>query len=601
MHFDRGLEQRVELLEADVAALKRLTTPQSISSRVSPPVPRALTEERPEASIPEPRPEPRVREHRDTWGDPDSEASVLGAWLARLGAIAIILGAAFAFKLAIERGLIDPALRVILGVAAGVGFIALGELSRRRDRLSLASALCAAGVVLLYLSILAGLLLYELLPPTVALPLLIMVAAVGGLLACFHSSIALAALSAVGAYLNALLLMEDASEPGFLYAYVAVVSTGFVGLGCFKLWRPINVLALGATWLLFFLSVGAADFATAFMFATLFFVVFAAATFISPLLSGRSPEKADAVLSIPSTLLYVVAATALLELSHPRWSAAFALLLTAIHVGLSYYAFHLFPNHILGWTMRGLAVALLALAIALQFDGLQMSLLWALEGALLAWLASRLEAPRETYLAPAALIILSLAGTGLQLLLSYRPERLLLTGESALIVLQVTVLYVAAHWLRGATRDGQTRAVSVAVAASLLTLTWLTAETIHQVARGGPLEATIPGTHSWIDSPLLGRPTVQFFLSALWSLYASALLATGIALRLRWARLTAVAVFGVVIVKMVTTDLSLLEGLQRTAAFIGLGVLLLVGSFLYSVLRHAISTSLLRDEADPAP
>jgi uncharacterized membrane protein len=94
---------------------------------------------------------------------------------------------------------------------------------------------------------------------------------------------------------------------------------------------------------------------------------------------------------------------------------------------------------------------------------------------------------------------------------------------------------------------------------------------------------------------------VQFFLSALWSLYASALLATGIALRLRWARLTAVAVFGVVIVKMVTTDLSLLEGLQRTAAFIGLGVLLLVGSFLYSVLRHAISTSLLRDEADPAP
>jgi hypothetical protein len=30
-------------------------------------------------------------------------------------------------------------------------------------------------------------------------------------------------------------------------------------------------------------------------------------------------------------------------------------------------------------------------------------------------------------------------------------------------------------------------------------------------------------------------------------------------------------------------------------------VLLLVGSFLYSNLRHAISTSLLRDEDDPAP
>jgi uncharacterized membrane protein len=79
--------------------------------------------------------------------------------------------------------------------------------------------------------------------------------------------------------------------------------------------------------------------------------------------------------------------------------------------------------------------------------------------------------------------------------------------------------------------------------------------------------------------------------------YASVFLAAGIVLRLRWARLSAVSLFGVVITKMVTTDLLLLDGLQRTAAFTGLGILLLIGSFLYGNFRDAISTSLLGEEA----
>jgi uncharacterized membrane protein len=593
MHSDE-LEARVGRLEADVAALERLLALQSNSFANSGPRPSAP---RPPTYVSEPPKVTRALERNDSWGDPGSEANVFAAWLARLGALSIVLGAAFAFKLAMDRGLVGPGLRVVLGVAAGLGFIGVGELARRRNHLSLSQALCAAGVVLLYLSILAGLLLYALLPPALALGLLIMVATAGGLLGIFHDSIALGALSALGAYLNALLLMENATEPTFLYTYLVIVSIGFVGLGCYKFWRPINVLALGSSWLILLLSAGTADFSIAFTFATALFVVFAAAAFLTPALSGRAPERADAVFSTSSAVVYVVVGTGLLELSHPRWTAAFALTLAVIHLALSIYAFHIFPNRVLGWTMQGLAMAMLTLAIALQFDGLQMTLLWAIEGALLAWLASRIAAPREAYLGSAALLVLSILGTCLQLLAGYRPEQLLLTEQSALILLQVAIVYAAARWLDGTASGARTRAIVVAIAASMLTLGWLSVETIYHVARGGPAETTIPGSYLLIDSPLLDRPTVQFSLYALWSVYASVLLAAGIVLRLRWARLSAVSLFGVVIIKMVTTDLLLLDGLQRTAAFTGLGVLLLIGSFLYGNFRDAISTSLLGEEA----
>jgi uncharacterized membrane protein len=172
MHSDE-LEARVGRLEADVAALERLLALQSNSFANSGPRPSGP---RPPTHVSEPPKVTRVLERNDSWGDPGSEANVLAAWLARLGALAIVLGAAFAFKLAIDRGLVGPGLRVVLGVAAGLGFIGVGELARRRNQLSLSQALCAAGVVLLYLSILAGLLPYSLLPAALALGLLIMVA-----------------------------------------------------------------------------------------------------------------------------------------------------------------------------------------------------------------------------------------------------------------------------------------------------------------------------------------------------------------------------------------------------------------------------------------
>lgn len=112
-----------------------------------------------------------------------------------------------------------------------------------------------------------------------------------------------------------------------------------------------------------------------------------------------------------------------------------------------------------------------------------------------------------------------------------------------------------------------------AVAANGLTVAWLSAEAVayyHPGLRGA------------------GWQPLQFTLSAIWAIYAGVLLTVGVATRQRWARLAALALFGVTVAKMVLIDLWTLSTGERVLAFIGLGALLLACSLMYHRFKHMI-------------
>jgi uncharacterized membrane protein len=146
----RELISRLEALESEVARLKA-ERPHPAPGAIfeTPPVP-----PRAEAEGPAP---PPISVPRRAQPEEATEASLVGTWFARLGALAVLLGAGFGFKYAIDRGLIGPAARVSLGIAVGLAFIGWGEWARRRDWPGYAQALSGGGLGLLYLSIWAGL------------------------------------------------------------------------------------------------------------------------------------------------------------------------------------------------------------------------------------------------------------------------------------------------------------------------------------------------------------------------------------------------------------------------------------------------------------
>jgi uncharacterized membrane protein len=79
----------------------------------------------------------------------------------------------------------------------------------------------------------------------------------------------------------------------------------------------------------------------------------------------------------------------------------------------------------------------------------------------------------------------------------------------------------------------------------------------------------------------------QVGLSVLWTVYAAAALAWGFLRAEPWVRYAALALLGVVVLKVFFVDLAQLEAIYRILSFLVLGLALLGVSVLYQRIRRA--------------
>jgi uncharacterized membrane protein len=568
-----SLEARVGRLEHAIAGLRRvepapptIPPPPHAGERglISPPqvAPSMVPEGPPPAVGPRPP-------------DTEREAVLAGTWLARVGIAAVLLGAAFAFKYAVDRGLIGPTGRVLLGVATGIAFVIWGERARAREWPRLAQAVTGGGVGLMYLSVWASFGLYDLIPPAAAFALLTVVVAGGVGLALRHDSEALSLVALFGAFLNPYLTGID-QLGGPLFAYVLLVDLGVVALVLARQWRLLEAKALAGTWLIAMIATEGVPPALVETFAAAGFLLFSALVLVR---TGRARSAAPTdpiVLSGNAVAFFGVSMVVLASLAGDR-RGELTLLLAGLHLGAGLLARRFeWPVQIPA-TLLILGVAFGTVAVPLQLEGFQISIAWALEAVLLV-LAGRLSG-----LAVARWIGLGVLGLSLLdgvvlrmgLGFSYDPPRLVASIESLTLVVQIAALYLVARLLTPPDAGDADRAwATVAwVGANLLTVGWLS------------LEARAALERSAMTDP---HRAAQFTFTAIWSLYAGVLLALGIAARRVRPRLLAIALFAATVAKMVLIDVWLLEPLLRTIAFTGLGLLLLLGSLMYHRFRDLI-------------
>jgi uncharacterized membrane protein len=144
----------------------------------------------------------------------------------------------------IQQGLIGPGVRIALGALLAAALVAIGEWSRRRERLAgipglpaadIPSILTAAGTVVAYATVYAAYALYEFLPPGAAFILLGIVALLTLAAALLHGP-ALAGLGVVGAFGTPLLVASDKPDYWALYIYIAIVTAAAFALARARLW-----------------------------------------------------------------------------------------------------------------------------------------------------------------------------------------------------------------------------------------------------------------------------------------------------------------------------------------------------------------------------
>ena len=166
---------------------------------------------------------------------------------ALLGAVVMALAGVLFLQYAIEHGLIPPTVRVALGFLAGIACVAGAEKLRERGYGPTAGALAGAGIVILYASVWAARVLYELIGSGLGYGLMILVTLACGMLSWRHRARDTALLGLIGGFATPLLLTTGQDNPIGLFAYILMLNVGLFALARLRGWPVLAVLSLAGT------------------------------------------------------------------------------------------------------------------------------------------------------------------------------------------------------------------------------------------------------------------------------------------------------------------------------------------------------------------
>jgi len=494
------------------------------------------------------------------------EESVVGTWFPRLGALTLLLGVGFGFKYAVDRGWLGPGARVGLGVALGLAMLLIGETTKRRGWAGYAQAVTGGGVAVLYLTIWASFELYHMLPGLVAFGLLTGISAMAAVLALRHDSMALAVLATLGGFLNPIVVGRGTLDVEEGYAYTVALDIGVLALASVRRWRLLDKVAFAGSWTLYGLS--QASGSRGMIFATTIFVLFGSVPYLHSVARRRLAAPQDVVQMATNGAVYYAVSFGNLA----SGQGALTLALCGIYLLQGLAVLVVARNDgLLRLGTFGPAVTLFTMWIFLQADPTWLPALWAGEGLALTLIGYGVRS-NATRLGGAAVLALSAAAT-LYSFEDFRPQHLLFSEGALVYVCEVMALYAAAY-LTSRLPGERSHAAIAGVAANLITLAWLSLE-----ARAA-IDMAVPAIRF--------VRVLAFSLSAIWAVYAGLLLVVGIASCLRSARLLAVIVFAVTLIKMAISDLLLVGQVHRIISFAGIGALLLACSLLFHRFKHLV-------------
>lgn len=296
------------------------------------------------------------------------------------------------------------------------------------------------------------------------------------------------------------------------------------------------------------------------------YIVFLLGHFESTLRPDAAFAVADTILLHVNGLWAFGCAYLLLEPTHLAAAAPLAAALAGWHGLLAWALKTERRDHALHFA--GVGFTLLMVAIARQFDGPWITVGWAAEGAAVVVFGLR---ERREWLRIGGAALFAVA-VGRLTELQFAPPRIdqivLLNRRTACAAFVIALTYMLAWSHRR--RERHRRSIEVAAAvvtAQMLTLAMLTSEIvaywdIHDL-----------DVHSALARGLM--------LSLTWALYATALILVGIRRNYAPIRYVAIGVFAATIGKVFAVDLEELDRVYRISSLIGLGMMLLITSYLY--------------------
>ncbi len=592
-----NLTRQLRELSRRVAYLETSTRPAPTPSAVPPtPPPVAPPGTPPPAPppVPEFRPPPRPTAPRPPakkieW---NIETLIGGRWLNRIGVTLVIIGVAFFLKHAFDNRWIGETGRVIIGLIAGLIFLGLGEWYRRKEYKYFSQGLTGGGIAILYLSIYAAFAFYQLIPQAAAFTFMIFVTAASVTLAVWYNAIPIASLATLGGFLTPFLLSTGVDNQAVLFSYILMLNAGILAVAYFRNWPLLNYQSFMFT--VFAVATWAARFyspeklwPTAF-FLTLFFALFAMLAILYNVVNRRKATPPEMILAFINAGLYFGTMYFLLEDRYDDYLGLFSLAMAGVYVALAYLTnLRNEDDRFLVWVFLGLAATFVTLAVPIQLKQNWITVGWALEGAVLAYISYRHDSRNTRLIAVAILTLVFFRLISLDLVLSrqyVKAEFMLLFNKRVFsYIVGIAAMALSAYFFaakkEAMSPENKFIAGGLLIAANLLAIVLLSAEA-YDYFRYLHFQNRIPRS--------VLRYGQQLSLSIIWTLYSASLIAIGIRKGYRPIRYMALALFAITVMKVFFVDLAALARFYRIMSFVVLGIILIGVSFLYQKYKDVL-------------
>jgi uncharacterized membrane protein len=315
-------------------------------------------------------------------------------WMTWAGALALFLAAGFFVKLAIDYGWIGPTARVVLGIALGIVLLALGERSVRGRMRAFGQGLIGGGLAILYVSLFASFSLYHLVPQSVAFAAMILVTAGGVTLAVLHDAVAISFLAMIGGLLTPVLLSTRVDARDALFSYLTLLDLGVLAVAFFRRWRALDALAFAGTAALFAgwyeRFYAPAAMVPVLLWLAVFYAIFLLTPFIYHLRHRTNVTLERFVMALANATWAFGYSYAVLHREHRHVLGFVALGMAACYLVLGAQSRRRIAADMrAAFGFLALAVLFLTLAVPLHMKLHGITLVWALEGPVLLYLAYR--------------------------------------------------------------------------------------------------------------------------------------------------------------------------------------------------------------------
>ena len=164
-----------------------------------------------------------------------------GNTVVRVGMLVLLVGVVMLLKYAIDNAYLPVEVRLAGSAFIGLALIVFG-FRQRTSRSGFANTLQGGGLAALYFTIVFGMKVYGLIPPTAGFVLLALIAGFGGALAVLQNSLALIVIAIVGGFMAPIVASGVSGNQVVLFSYYLLLNVSILGVAWFKPWRVLNLL-----------------------------------------------------------------------------------------------------------------------------------------------------------------------------------------------------------------------------------------------------------------------------------------------------------------------------------------------------------------------